>query len=535
MTNKKIIEPNSQELPSDFADRLGVFYTQQVTASHKKVNGQYFTPTAIARLLASYSDASKRSLRILDPGCGTGILSCTLIEHLANSERGIEQIELVVYETDNEVIPFTRQALNNLASWLINKGVKFSYVLHQMDFVLENASVLYSSSLLSLFEERNNIDTNFDVIISNPPYFKLSKEDKRALVSQMLVSGQPNIYSIFMGVASKLLSAEGELIFITPRSFASGNYFRAFREFFFRAVQIEKIHLFNSRKDAFNRDNVLQETVVIKAINERLNPNKSVLISSSAGIKDILEPEIKYFNSSELVDLDSKEKILHLPTSDKEERIMTLVSSWENVLADFNIKVSTGPVVSFRASDFIQDHYENGVVFLAPLFWLHNVNKMMLEWPKQGKGKGQFIRIEDGSKSLLIANKNYIFLRRFSTKDDKSRLIAAPYFCNYSKADYIGVENKVNYIYRKGGHLDREEVVGLCALLNSDLFDTYFQVFNGNVNVSATELREMRFPPFRNIIEIGKRIILSNDYSVTNVNTIVNELFEIEVIVKLYE
>ena len=77
---------------------------------------------------------------------------------------------------------------------------------------------------------------------------------------------------------------------------------------------------------------------------------------------------------------------------------------------------------------------------------------MILEWPKQLKEKGQFIRIENGSKSLLLPNKNYILLRRFSTKDDKSRLIAAPYFCNYVKSDYVGVENKVNYIYRKDGH-----------------------------------------------------------------------------------
>ena len=59
---------------------------------------------------------------------------------------------------------------------------------------------------------------------------------------------------------------------------------------------------------------------------------------------------------------------------------------------------------------------------------------------------------------------------------------------------------------------------------------TYFQIFNGNVNVSATELREMRFPPLNNIKEIGNKIILSNNYSMKNVNSIVNELFELEVI-----
>jgi adenine-specific DNA-methyltransferase len=39
------IEPIEQELPSEFADRLGIYYSQQVTVSHKKSNGHFFTPT----------------------------------------------------------------------------------------------------------------------------------------------------------------------------------------------------------------------------------------------------------------------------------------------------------------------------------------------------------------------------------------------------------------------------------------------------------------------------------------------------------
>ncbi|TNE68198.1 methyltransferase [bacterium] len=514
------IYPFNLELPSEFADRLGVYYAKQVSTSQKKQKGQFFTPTEIARLMASYCDLTKTKIRILDPGCGTAILTCALVEHLVETRSDIELIDLVAYETDPDLISFSQMTFTYLKKWLFEKNIKFQYLLHIHDFILDNAKAL----------KGNYNGEQFDLIISNPPYFKLAKDDEKTIAAKELVSGQPNIYSIFMGIAAKLLSENGELIFITPRSFASGNYFKAFRELFFNTVQIDKIHLFNSRKDTFNRDSVLQETVVIKAIREEINPNKNVLVSSSIGVKDIFEPTIKYFNSSELIDLNSKEKILHLPTSDKEENILNMVSTWQNVLTDFDIKISTGPVVSFRALEFIQNNYENGTVFLAPLFWLHNVNKMILEWPKQLKEKGQFIRIENGSKSLLIPNKNYILLRRFSTKDDKSRLIAAPYFCNYVKSDFVGVENKVNYIYRKDGHLDRNEVVGLCALLNSELFDTYFQIFNGNVNVSATELREMRFPPLESIKEIGNIIILSNDYSMNNVNSIVNELFELEVI-----
>jgi adenine-specific DNA-methyltransferase len=156
---------------------------------------------------------------------------------------------------------------------------------------------------------------------------------------------------------------------------------------------------------------------------------------------------------------------------------------------------------------------------------------MLLKWPLPKPGKGQYVRIQNESKSILIPNKNYVLLRRFSTKDDKSRLIAAPYFCNFIQSEFIGVENKVNYIYRPQGNLERNEVVGLCALLNSSLFDSYFRIFNGNVNVSATELREMPLPPLEVIKDIGNSIILSNEFSVDNVNKIVSELFEFTVLV----
>lgn len=158
---------------------------------------------------------------------------------------------------------------------------------------------------------------------------------------------------------------------------------------------------------------------------------------------------------------------------------------------------------------------------------------MILEWPLPKPEKGQYVRIENESKSILIPNKNYILLRRFSSKDDKSRLIATPYFCNFIKSEYIGVENKVNYIYRPKGHLDRSEIVGLCALLNSTLFDSFFRIFNGNVNVSATELREIPLPELETIKEIGNIIILSNDFSVENINKIVIEQFELST--SLYE
>ena len=111
MDNKLYIEPFERELPSDYADRLGIYYTQQVTTKHKKDNGQFFTPTPIARLMASYCDLTKTSIRILDPGCGTAILTCALIEHLIESRNDIEIIDLVAYETDPDLISSSQKTL----------------------------------------------------------------------------------------------------------------------------------------------------------------------------------------------------------------------------------------------------------------------------------------------------------------------------------------------------------------------------------------------------------------------------------------
>lgn len=92
----------------------------------------------------------------------------------------------------------------------------------------------------------------------------------------------------------------------------------------------------------------------------------------------------------------------------------------------------------------------------------------------------------------------------------------------------VGIENKLNYIYRAKGRLRRDEVMGLTALLNSEIFDTYFRTFNGNINVSATEMRMMPLPPLDDIKEIGRRIILRNNYSMDYINDLVLGYFKIQ-------
>jgi adenine-specific DNA-methyltransferase len=516
----KNISPVNNEQPSSFADKLGTVYTKTVSQTFKKNNGQFFTPQAIAQFMGSLVSTNKKQIDILDPGCGTAILTCALVENLVEQNSNIEVVNLVAYETDSNLISLSEKSLSYLKDWLSDKGISLKYIIYVHDFIMEHYDCLHPPCFH--FSDKKQ---DFDFIISNPPYFKLSKDDNRTKAAQVIIDGQPNIYSIFLAIATRMLKDNGEMIFIVPRSFTSGRYFNSFRNYFFNHVQIDFIHLFESRKETFSRDNVLQETLILKAkLKNDKEKEPKIIVSTCGGLQDIKQSKRTTCLQKDLIDLKSKEKIIHLPTNIKEEAIIDLFKSWNGSLNQYNIQISTGPIVAFRMEDFIKETFEDKT---ASLYWLHNVTKMEVNYPLPKSNKGQYVQICEQTKPYLIPNRNYIFLRRFSAKDDKSRLIAAPYFSLPGTPRYVGVENKLNYIYRPKGHLSRTEVMGITALLNSNLFDTYFRTFNGNVNVSATELRAMPLPPLETIKEIGKKLILLNNFSMKNVSKVIDDFFEL--------
>ncbi len=230
------------EPPSSYANRIGHNYSNETSSEDKKGKGQFFTPLKIATFMSSLSNFNGSCLNILDPGIGTGILSASLIEHLVKKNDTINSIFLKAYETDGNIIDYTKQVLDYLKDWLKDKNIKFNYKLLHEDFIVDNSEVIKNENTLL---ERNH--KKFDLIISNPPYFKLNKSDLRAKIAEKINKGQPNIYSLFMSISANLLSCNGELIFITPRSYTSGFYFKSFRNYFFSKIKISQIHLFHSR------------------------------------------------------------------------------------------------------------------------------------------------------------------------------------------------------------------------------------------------------------------------------------------------
>jgi adenine-specific DNA-methyltransferase len=489
--------------PTVLADMAGASYAASVTVDHRKNYGLYLTPVAVADFIASQIKAAGNTIRILDPAAGAGILLCAAVESLVSRPGAPPRIELVAYEVDAALAKVLADVLAALRIWAADRGTTLTFQVVRADFILEHAAALRS---IGGFFPHIAPEHAFDAVIANPPYFKLNKADPRAQAAAAVVHGQPNIYGLFMAVGALLLRDGGELVFITPRSFASGPYFRLFRERFFDCIRPELVHVFGSRREAFGRDAVLQENVILKGVRQdgwsRQHVSGLLTISSSQGVEDLRESGRRVVRLDSILDMKSQEKVLRLPVSSADDELMRLVDKWPGSLSAYGLKISTGPVVPFRATEFL-DMAGNVPRSHAPLIWMNHVQAMQVSWPI-GRRKPEYIKHVMASEPLLVPNRNYVLLRRFSAKEEERRLVAGPYLASMTNAPVVGLENHLNYIYRPGGTLTEDETFGLAALFSSELLDLYFRTSNGNTQVSATELRSMPLPPHNVITAIGR-------------------------------
>ena len=493
--------------PLEYAEVLGQTYLALVNSEDRKNVGHYQTPAPVAKFMAECSLYLETNMRVLDPGSGTGILSAAVCE-AAHSAKAVKTLHVDAYETNLLLARLTGMALEFSKDWLGRRGVTLTFDVINDDFVLGHTPTL-EGTLRSVWQ-REGPDAphpEYDLIISNPPYFKIGKDDPRAVAWPSVVHGQPNIYALFMAISAKLLSESGMLAYIVPRSFASGPYFRRFRETFFRRVVPTAIHLFASRRDVFQNQTVLQESLIIAARRRAKDESpgvSQVLVSHSKAAHDLANRQRLMVGIDAILDPGSKNRVLSIPACQRDLELLRVVRTWPNTLRSLGLEISTGPVVPFRATRFLLA--DAGNRRCAPLLWMHHVKPMRTEWPAAGTGKPQWIEVAPRSMKLLVKDSTYVLLRRFSAKEEKRRLVAAPLFRGSLNTDFVGLENHLNYIRGVSEELDEDMAHGVSALLNSIFLDRYFRISNGNTQVSATELRAMPLPAEQDIRSIGQDV-----------------------------
>jgi adenine-specific DNA-methyltransferase len=340
----------------------------------------------------------------------------------------------------------------------------------------------------------------------------VNQKDTRARLVKDIAQGRTNMYTMFMSLAASSLRAGGRYVSITPRSFASGAYFSHFRRQFFATIAPELIHLFDSRRAAFEDAQVLQENIILAGVKKgvvSVDP-PSVAISRSRGLDDLAHPLIQRAPRRFIIDDKQKDPVLHLPDSDIDTHLLQAFRRWNAILATYGLEISTGPVVPFRSSDMLAsvDKVKQGEA--VPLLWLQHVRRMHVAWPLQNFEKPQGV-LRQASQKLFVKNATQVILRRFSAKEEPRRITAAVLPGGTFGTEQIALENHLNYLYRPGGTLSYEEAVGIAAFLNSTLVDRYFRITNGNTQVNATELRKLPLPPWERLARIGEQAATLED------------------------
>lgn len=459
----------------------------RLTGGEKKSYlGQFLTPQRTARFMAGLFSDDAGACRLLDAGAGIGSLSAAFLDRWRAGELHFQSVALDAFELDPSVTELLSQTLDGYRQ----PGDEFSAHIRTEDFILSAVQAL-SGGILS------RTLGPYTHAILNPPYKKIHSQSEHRLALRRAGIETVNLYSAFVALTVALTAPGGQIVAIIPRSFCNGPYYRPFRDFMLERAALRRIHLFESRTKAFKDDDVLQENVILHL--ERGGQQGPVCISVSS---DDTFSDLRLFEHpfERIVFPGDPERFIHVPTSTAHQAL-ELYPGVSCSLAELGLKVSTGPVVDFRLKEHLRDSSGPGTV---PLLYPGHFVGSGTVWPMAGMKKPNAIERNAETEKWLYPNGFYCVVRRFSSKEEKRRIVAGVVDPSvFGNAPVLGFENHLNLFHDQMKGLPEPLAWGLAAYLNTTAVDESFRRFNGHTQVNATDLKRMKYPSREVLTQLG--------------------------------
>ena len=503
-------QPSLNEPKDDIASLQSAFLSNKSLQARKTL-GQFFTGAIVSDYMAKLVNKPKnKTVRILDAGAGIGILTASTA--LRCLFLGCKTVHAVLYELDSEAIPNLEQTLNIVQNTFNQQRGTFSFEIRCEDFILARP-------------DKNESIQNFDVSVINPPYFKYSAKDSPyAKAAADLYHGDPNIYASFMAVVMDCMKDGGEMVTITPRSFTNGLYFKGFRSYVLTQSALDLIHIFKHRGKVFKNDNsaVLQENIICRFVKAKIQ--EAVTVRSSDCDASINNADEEQYPLELIIAPSNDQRIIRIPESAYEANILRQAEALPTTFEGAGYFISTGRVVEHRTREYIIK--EITTPNSVPLYRPHNVTPLTATWAGDHKKEASFM-LKEGHEKHTMENGTFVLLKRFSSKDEKRRLVSGVHLESAHDCEFIGFGNKTNYIGLTGGKLTEIEAYGLAAVFNSSFMDQYFRCISGNTQVNATEIRIMKFPTRKQVKGIGERAQSLKTIKTSEIDLIVNTILKV--------
>lgn len=459
--------------------------SRSIEAEKKAHFGQFFTPERTARFMADLFLDSAGACRLLDAGAGIGCLSAAFLERWKKGGLHFERVDVEAFELDQSLL----DSLSKTLCGYSGSGA-VSIKTFGGDFILTAAEALAGGLFARPIRP-------FTHVILNPPYKKLSSDSVHRLALRRVGIETVNLYSAFVALAVALTAPGGQLVAIIPRSFCNGPYYRPFREFLLERTAIHHIHLFSSRSSAFKDDEVLQENVILHL--ERQGRQGSVTVSTSTD-DSFADLAVIQHPFDRIVFPTDSERFIHVPTSSDHD-VLDESPQICATLAELGVSVSTGPVVDFRLKAHLSEWPGKSTV---PLLYPGHFSSTGARWPLDDIKKPNAIQRNAETEKWLYPNGFYCVVRRFSSKEEKRRIVASVVEPGlFEGASVLGFENHLNVFHADKHGLSESLARGLALFLNTTAVDEHFRRFSGHTQVNATDLRRMKYPSRSALLRLG--------------------------------
>ncbi|MGD0768819.1 MAG: N-6 DNA methylase [Tepidisphaeraceae bacterium] len=203
--------------------------TRAANINRQKATGAHYTPLPLGRFVArrilSHLHAERhKTLRVLDPACGSGALLEAF--ELAAREEGFSPVEYVGVEADDSALDSACLRMDSLA--------RDRLTLVHGDFLEMIGPIRGQVGLWEPPLQTAEMTESFDVVIGNPPYVRtqvLGAVESRRLAERFNLSGRVDLYQAFLVAATATLRFGGILGIIVSNRFLStvtGAYVRRY-------------------------------------------------------------------------------------------------------------------------------------------------------------------------------------------------------------------------------------------------------------------------------------------------------------------
>jgi len=249
-------------------DIIGHVYESLIPPDERKRLGQYYTPPLICDLIARLCiDAP--SAKILDPACGSGgflLSSYSRLLNLMGKKESDDKLHNYilshVYGIDINQFAAHLSVVNLSIRNLDADTDKVNIIASDFFKVSANQATLTPHKRLSLrdsYESYHTLSSNFDVIITNPPYTRQDDIGDRRYVDfirkialtfggkEIKLSSEAGIYTYFFMHSFHFLKEEGMLGYIVSNSWMDVKFGKDLQKFFLDNSKIKCIIDFDKR------------------------------------------------------------------------------------------------------------------------------------------------------------------------------------------------------------------------------------------------------------------------------------------------